>query len=132
MLNKVIYQGRLVKDPELKQTQSGVSKLLFTIAWSDKYKETEYRCFLLCKAWAQKAEFIAKYFHKGQEILIEGRMISEEWKEKETTTFCQIDRVYFCGPKVKPQEQPAADAREPYTGDFMEIPEGTDEELPFS
>ena len=131
MINKVILQGRLTKDPELKKSQSGISKLLFTIAWSEKYNEVESRCFLLCEAWSKAAEFIAKYFRKGQEILIEGRMVSEEWEEKKNTTFCKIDRVHFCGPKAKPHEEQREDPREPYTGNFMDIPEGADEELPF-
>ena len=77
MINKVLIQGRLTKEPELKQTQSGVPVLLFTVAWSEKYKETETKCFLLCKAWRTTAEFINKYFHKGQEIGIDGRMVTE-------------------------------------------------------
>ena len=131
MVNKVIYQGRLVKDPELKTTQSGISKLLFTIAWSEKYKEVEIRCFLLCEAWRQTAEFINRFFRKGQEIMIEGHMVSEEWEEKKSTTFCMVDKAHFCGPKAKPLEEQHEDPREPYTGDFMDIKEGMDEELPF-
>ena len=131
MVNKVILQGRLTKDPELKTTQSGIPRLLFTVAWSDKYKEVDKRCFLLCQAWRGTAEFISKYFHRGQEIVIEGRMITEEWKEKGSTNFCEIERAFFCGPKAKPQEEQRDDSREPYTGDFMDIPEGADEELPF-
>ena len=76
MLNKLLYQGRLVADPEVKQTQRGVSFLEITIAWSEKYKETETSCFMRCKAWRNTAEFIGKWFRKGQEILIEGHMLT--------------------------------------------------------
>lgn len=58
MINHTAYQGRLTADPELAKTQSGVSRLDFTIAWSDKYKEIETKCFLQCKAWRSTAEFI--------------------------------------------------------------------------
>jgi len=126
MINKVLIQGRLTKDPELKQTQSGVPVLLFTVAWSEKYKETETKCFLLCKAWRTTAEFIAKYFNKGQEIVIDGRMVTEEWKEKETVTLCIVEHAHFCGAKVAKEDKPK------YTDDFVSVPPGIEEELPFT
>ena len=128
MVNKVIIQGRLTKDPELRKTQSDVSMLLFTVAWSEKYKEVETKCFLLCKAWRGTAEFINNYFSKGQEIMIEGRMASEEWKEGETVLVCQVDRAHFCGSKANkaPDEKAAPSADE-----FMTVPDSDLEELPF-
>lgn len=135
MLNKVLIQGRLTKDPELKQTQSGVSQLLFTVAWSEKYKETETKCFLLCKAWRSTAEFIAKYFQKGSEILLEGRMTTETWSDDKQVTLLVVDKAHFCGSKVsanndtntqpKPQPMPPAD-------DFVNIPDDIQEKLPFN
>lgn len=130
MINKLIFQGRLTKDPELRQTQSGVSNLLFTVAWSEKYKETETKCFLLCKAWRQTAEFIDKYFQKGQEIALEGHMVTEEWKENETVTLCLIDKAHFCGSKSKSNAQEPPKERDG-NEDFVTIPEGLEEELPF-
>lgn len=134
MLNKVTYQGRLTKDPELKHTQSDVPNVLFTIAWSEKYKETETKCFLLCKAWRQTAEFISKYFRKGQEIVIDGHMVTENWtkegEENNQVTLCIIDKAHFCGPKTDADRQetppPAPD------NSFVEIPDNADEELPFT
>lgn len=131
MINKVIIQGRLTKDPELKHTQSGISKLLFTVAWSEKYKEVETKCFLLCEAWRQTAEFINNYFRKGQEINLEGHMVTEDWNG-EQVTFCTIDKAHFCGskadnaPKQEAKPQPQADSE-----GFMDIPDDADEELPF-
>ena len=136
MVNKLILQGRLTKDPELKQTQTGVSQLVFTVAWSEKYKETETKCFLLCKAWRHTAEFISNYFRKGSEIVIEGRMVTEKWQE-ESVTLCVIDKAHFASSKVlankdtttetqpKPQPMPPAD-------DFANIPDDIQEELPFN
>lgn len=132
MVNKVIIQGRLTKDPELKTTQSGIPKLLFTVAWSEKYKEVEINCFLLCEAWRHTAEFISRYFRKGQEIAIEGHMVTEEWKEKESTTFCMVDKAHFCGSKARQPDGEREDTRAPYPSDFVDVPEGIDEELPFS
>ena len=127
MINKILIQGRLTKDPEVKQTQSGVSVLLFTVAWSEKYKETETKCFLLCKAWRTTAEFIGKYFHKGSEIILDGRMVTEEWKEKESVTLCLVEHAHFCGPKAASKEE-----RPEYTDDFITVPPNIEEELPFT
>ena len=80
MINKMILQGRLTADIELRRTQSDVVNTEFTIAWSEKYKEVETRCFMRCKAWRQTAEFLDKYFRKGQEILIE-ELLEEQTEE---------------------------------------------------
>lgn len=130
MLNKVCYQGRLTKAPELKQTQSGVSTLLLTVAWSEKYKEVETKCFMLCRAWRHTAEFIAKYFDKGQEIALEGHLVTEEWSEDNKPNVLVIDKAHFCGSKgaqSKPQDEPKS-----IGNNIIEVPDGIDEDLPFN
>ena len=138
MVNKLIFQERMVADPELKHTKSDVANYEFTVAWSEKYKDAETKCFLRCKAWRNNAEFISKYFRKGQEIVIEGHMITEQWEsdgEKKSRTICLVDKANFCGSKsdnggsqansyssTKPETDPDG---------FMNIPPGIDEELPF-
>ena len=102
MINKIILQGRLTKDIELKTIGDGIATTEFTVAWSEKYKEKETKLFLRCKAWRQTAEFLNNYFHKGQELVIEGHMSTEEWEadgEKKSRTICNIDKVHFCGSK---------------------------------
>lgn len=139
MVNNVVFQGRLVADIELKRTQSDVPYTEFTVAWSNKYKDVENKCFLRCKAWKQSAEFLDKYFRKGQEIVIVGHMVTEQWTtdgDKKSRTICQVDNVNFCGSKsdnggsqansyssTKPETDPDG---------FMNIPPGIDEELPFN
>lgn len=136
MINKLIYQGRLTADPELKRTQSDVSNLEFTIAWSEKYKEAETKCFLRCKAWRNTAEFISNYFKKGQEIIIEGRMVTEQWEdgeEKKSRTICVIDKAHFCGSKSDASPSGVSHSTSvPGPDGFEPIPDGIDEELPFS
>lgn len=135
MVNKVIFHGRLTKDPELKQTQSGIDTLLFTVAWSEKYKEVEKKCFMLCRAWRQSATFIDKYFHKGSEIVLEGHLEQEEWSDDKKPVVLVVDKAHFCGSKSD-----NADASKKSTqygsgtdDDFVKIPDGVDdEELPFS
>lgn len=131
MINSLNYQGRLVRDIELKHTDSQVAFTEFTIAWSEKYKEVETKCFLRCKAWRQTAEFLKQYFAKGQEIAITGHLVTEEWEkdgEKQSRTICMIDKVHFCGSKSANAEKPAASSG----NDFMNVPDGIDEELPFN
>ena len=82
MINSVVIQGRLTRDPEIKTTQSGIAVANFTVCWSDKYKETETKLFIPCKAWRGTAEFVGKYFKKGQEVAVDGRLIAEEWEKK--------------------------------------------------
>lgn len=130
MINKVILQGRLVRDIEVKD-MGGFNMTEFTVAWSEKYNNTETKCFLRCKAWRATADFLGKYFHKGQELIIEGRMITEEWDkdgQKQSRSICNVEKVNFCGPKGNI----ATDASpKPAPDDFITVPDGADEELPF-
>lgn len=128
MLNNVTFQGRVTRDIELKETTGGIKFVNFTLAWSDKYKETEIKCFIRCKAWRQTAEFIDKFFHtKGSEVLVEGRLETEEWEkdgQKQSMVVLNVSKAHFCGKKAD-SAQPAADA--PAAG----FTPADDEELPF-
>lgn len=126
MVNKVILHGRIVRDIEL-QEKGGFKYCEPTIAWSEKYKDIEKKCFLRCKAWRATAELLANHFRKGQEIIIEGQLVTEEWEkdgQKQSRTLCNIDRVHFSGPKQN------NDSAAPSDG-FMNIPDTIDEEIPF-
>ena len=136
MINKVILQGRLVKDIELKHVGSdNIANTEFTVAWSEKYKDKETKCFLRCKAWRSTAEFLEKYFSKGQEIVIEGRMATDEWEdngEKKSRTICEVEKVHFCGSKSENGSKNTGGSG--YTVDengFMNVPDGIEDELPF-
>lgn len=128
MVNKMIIQGRLTKDIEIKDV-GGFSKTEFTVAWSEKYKDIEKKCFLRCVAWRETAKFLSNYFKKGQEIIVEGQMITDEWEkdgQKQSRTLCNVEKVNFCGSKTS-DSAPAAK-----NNDFVDVPEGSAEELPFS
>lgn len=131
MLNKTILQGRLVRDVELRRTQSGTAVASFTVAWSEKYNERETKVFLPCVAWKDTAEMVARWFAKGQEILVEGKLTTRQWEDKSgnkrETVELVVDRVHFCGPKV---ETMAAPPEAPAAQQFEEITED-DEQLPF-
>jgi single-strand DNA-binding protein len=140
-----MLQGRLTRDPELKYTQSNVAYMEVTVAWSEKYKEVEKKCFLRCKAWRGTAELIGKYFQKGKEIVVEGQMETEEWTgqdgKPQSRTICLVDKVHFCGSKSGDSQQGASGGRlapgqayGPADADgFMAIPDGVEDEgLPFN
>lgn len=103
MLNKTMVQGRLVADPEMRTTPSGVAVCSFRVAWSETYKEHEKKLFLACTAWRGLGEMIGKYFHKGKEIIVEGALETEEYTDKEgnkrSAVKLTVDKAHFCGPK---------------------------------
>ena len=95
--------GRLTKDPELKQAQSGVSVCSFTLAVDRRYqKEGEERQadFISCVAWRNTADFIAKFFSKGARIALEGSIQSRSWKDgdgnKRYVTEVIAEHAEFC------------------------------------
>ena len=125
MMNHLSLQGRMVADPELKDTNSGAKVVNFRVAWSEKYKDRENRLFLECKAFSALAEHVVKYFVKGQEIAVEGKLETEEWKSQDgqnrSKIVLMVSSVHFCGKKQEGGTSPAA-------------PEGytqTEEALPF-
>ena len=83
-LNKVVLAGRITADPELKQTQSGISVVSFTIAVNRKYsKEQQQTDFISVIAWRQTAEFISRYFKKGSAICITGAIQTRSWQDQQ-------------------------------------------------
>lgn len=131
MVNRLILQGRLTKDIEIRDV-GGFSKAEFTVAWSEKYKETEKVCFLRCVAWRSTADFLSKFFAKGQELAVEGQMVTETWEkdgQKQSRTLCNVEKVHFCGSKASNADNSSSST--PSNNDFMTIPDGADEELPF-
>lgn len=118
-MNKVIISGRLTADPELRQTQSGVSACRFTVAVNRKFKNDkgEFEAdFITCVAWRQTAEFVSRYFNKGKMIVIEGCLRSGKYQDKNYpdvthyTTEVYVDNVEFCGDKSSSTEHTATAA----------------------
>ena len=88
-LNKVVLAGRLTADPEIKQTQSGISVINFTLAIGRRFvsrnnEQSEQQTdFITVVAWRQTAEFISKYFRKGSAICITGSIQSRSWQDQQ-------------------------------------------------
>ena len=141
MLNQTVLMGRLVRDPELRRTQSGVPVATFRIAVDRDYgnRETGEReaDFLDVVAWRQTAEFVNKYFSKGSMAAVTGRLQSRSWTDnqgnKRYTVEVVAQSVYFGEPKRDPFGVPApiADEDELPLPDDFESMDSTDETLPF-
>ena len=148
--NKVILIGNLTADPELKQTQGGLSVCSFNIAVNRRFKgeNGQQECdFIPIVAWRQQAEFVTKYFKKGHPILICGQIQIRSWtnnnNEKRYTTEVVADEVSFVAPANQNEQKPTPPNPQnfqngsytpgAYTGtnnsQFEEIP--NDGDLPF-
>lgn len=122
MANICILVGRMVYDPELKQTKNGNSYLPVRIAIDrrDKDKNTD---FISCRAWGKTAEFIFKYFHKGDPIEIIGRLQSESYEKQDGTKVSEMV-VIISEANFVPKPSQKADSKKAE-------PEEEDGELPF-
>ena len=105
-INKVILIGRLVADPELRQTQSGIPVTSFTIAINRRFNkagEQPQADFIDIVCWRQQAEFVSKYFSKGKLICVMGsiqtRMYEDKEGKKRKAVEIQADEVQFAEPK---------------------------------
>ena len=108
-MNNVILMGRLTADPELRQTQSGISSCRFTIAVNRKFKNKDtdqYDAdFISCVAGRQTAEFVSRYFSKGSMICVSGSLRTGSYTDRNYsdvthyTTDVMVDGVEFTGEK---------------------------------
>ena len=135
MLNNIILQGRLTRDPEMQATANGVSRSTFALACEQDYKNPNGERdtdFFDVVAWRNTADFVQRYFTKGQMIVVRGRLQTQQWTaqdgSKRKTVQIVAENVYFCGKEnsntSQAEEQPAAVEETAFT------PVET-EELPF-
>ena len=89
-LNKVVLCGRLTADPELKQTQSGIAVVTFTLAVNRRFQSrsndganAQQADFISLVAWRQTAEFISKYFKKGSALCVTGSIQTRSWQDQQ-------------------------------------------------
>ncbi len=109
MLNKAILMGRLTRDPELRQTQNGVSVVTFTLAVDRNYakagteKQTD---FIDIVAWRSTAEFVSRYFKKGMQVAVTGSIQTRKWKDQNDQNRVSVevvaDEVFFADSKREP------------------------------
>ena len=129
MLNKAILMGRLCADPELRTTQNGTPVCSFTLAVNRRGKD-DGTDFLDIVVWNKTAEFVNKYFAKGQQVAVAGRIQSRTWEDqngnKRKSVEIVAEEVHFAESK-RNSEAPAAD---PMMGGYAPW-EGAENDLPF-
>lgn len=140
MINNVVLMGRLTADPELKTTPNGTSVTSFSIAVERNYapkgqeRETD---FINVVAWRQTAEFVCRYFDKGQMIAVEGSIQTRKYQDKNGNNRVAVEvvanQVSFCGSKNEgggTRQQNEANPLDVDTDDFEDLPD--DDDLPFN
>lgn len=141
--NKVFLGGRLTADPELKQTQSGVSVCSFSIAVNRRTKpgDEQKADFFNVTAWRGTGEFVSKYFRKGSSIFVVGTLQNRSWTDqngvKHYATDVVADEASFVDSRNDAQSEEAAPPNN-YIPDAYNAPQkgnmeavGGDEDLPF-
>ena len=156
MLNSVIIMGRLTADPELRTTPNGLSVTSFTVAVDRNYKSGDERQtdFISVVAWRGTADFVTRFFKKGQMIAVQGSLQVRNYEDKNgnkrTAYYVVADNVSFCGSKnesgnntyaaARPESAPAVSYQSADAGSFSVLPDDNqgfpfgaddDEGLPF-
>lgn len=145
-MNICTLMGRLTSNIELKNTNNGTSVASFTLAVDRKYTpkgQERQTDFINCVAWRHTAEFLSKWFGKGDMVAVKGEIQTRNYEDKNgnkrTATEVNVDEAWFCGKKNE-SEPAAAPAKQSYAQivqgfttaeptDFEEIT--GDDELPF-
>lgn len=124
MLNKVILMGRLTRDPELRHTQNNTPVASFRLAVDRNFKsagdpQQKSADFFDIVSWSRQAEFVSKWFHKGQLVAVAGRLQQRDWKDKEgsnrTSVEVVAEEVHFA---EKRSDSPGGG------GDYAPLPRG--------
>ena len=136
-MNKVLLIGRLTRDPEIRYSQNNTAIARYTLAVDRMTRNTEQSAdFIRCVAFAKTAEFAQTYFHKGIKIAITGRIQTGSYTDQEGKTVYTTDIVVenqeFCESRSASSAAPSAQPSPSHASQFMDIPDGIDEELPFN
>ena len=147
-MNQIVLMGRLTRDPELRHTQTGTAVASFSLAVDRGYASKDggerQTDFIDIVAWRQTAEFVSKYFTKGQMAAVTGRLQIRDWNDKEgnkrRSAEVVADNVYFTESKKSREAsgtytEPKSDFSSGYTSpvatsDFAEL-DDDDGDLPF-
>lgn len=137
-MNKCIFTGRLTRDPETKQSQSGMSITRFSIAvdrMKTKDNQNPGADFLNCVAFGSRGDFVSKYFHKGDKIIMESHVQTGSYdgqNGKVYTTDFLVDSVEFGQSKGTGNGSQPENNTQQNNNNFMDIPAGLEAELPFN
>ena len=138
-MNKVIIIGRVVRDAEIRYSQGANTTCIarYTLAVDRKFKQEGQPTadFIKCIAFGKLGEFAEKYLHKGIKIAVTGRIQTGSYKNKDGNTVYTTDVVVeeqeFCESKSSNQSK-GNDRPQTSSDDFMNIPDGVEDGLPFN
>ena len=139
-MNKVIFMGRLTKDPEVRYSQSGEPMAIarYTLAVNKRFKKQGEADadFIPCVAFGKQGEFAEKYLAKGRQIAVVGRLQVRNWEDNEgkkrTTTEVVVEEHYFAESKSDKADKPQSKKQNSDTEGFYPIDDSVeDEDLPF-
>lgn len=124
MLNHVVVMGRLTRDPELRRTQSGTAVASFSLAVERDFKGQDgekVTDFFDVTAWRNTAEFVNRYFTKGRMMVVDGRLQSRKWEDRDgnrrTSIEIVADNCYF-GDSKKESSGPSSAGSYPPSGGY--------------
>ena len=136
MLNTVALMGRFTKDIEMKQTNNGKKVISFCLAvgrnraTKDEEKKSD---FVECQAWENTAEFISTYFKKGDPIIVQGRLETSQYEDKQgnkrKSVYVLVNNVNFCAFKKDENDQDKGQVQTSEENDTDYLL--SDEDLPF-
>ena len=137
-MNKVILMGRLVRDPEIRYTQGENSMAVarFTLAVDRRFKRDNQPTadFISCICFRKTAEFVEKYCKKGTKLAVDGSWQTGSYTNKDGnkvyTNDCLVDNCEFAESKATAEQNQKNDNKSG-NDDFMNIPDGVDDKLPF-
>ena len=117
MLNTITIMGRLTRDPEFRSTASGTSVTNFCVAVDRDFNHGEKQTdFIECVAWKHTAEFVSKYFRKGTLAVVNGRLNSRKWTDRDGNNRINwevvVDNIYFGETKRNEAEYAPAEFEE--------------------
>ena len=137
-MNRVELTGRFTKDPVVNYTQNGGTVASFTLAVDRTVKKGDEWVheadFIRCVSFGKKAEFVEKFFKKGSFAVVSGSIKTGSYEKDGTTVYTTdvwADNVEFGGGKAEEQLNEPAPEKD-MGNEFMNIPEGIDEEVPFA
>jgi single-strand DNA-binding protein len=124
-MNLVVIKGRIARMDDLRYTQSGTAVISFSVAVDRRFSKEKEADFINVTAWQKTAEFIAQYFAKGQEILINGRLQVSSYDkdgEKRYKTEVIAENVEFCGSKKQENASPFGLGEEVVFDENIDLP----------
>lgn len=145
MINRVVIAGRLTRDPETRNTQTGTPVVTFTVAVDNRQKNpdgTKSASYIPVVTFAQQAEFVSKFARKGMLVGVDGRLNQRSYERKDATKASVIEIIADSVQLLEPKSSNGDEVETPVFDDIskdsessnidtLDLPETPDDDLPF-